>query len=296
MRHFYRFLILSCLLFSASANALQFFADGLYWQTTETVDWVHNNNLSTSNQAITFKTFSFNPAPGFRIGAGYQSDWDTKLYYTKYYNSTNASASGHLKSAFQGAVFTLPGGGFLFDTASASLAIDYNMIDWDFGKRFEITKALALHPVVGFRGGWINQTIHSNLQSPTFSIVELIKHNFTGIGPKAGIETTLALLQGKDYQLGLAADFAAAYLWGHWTFSDKDLNYPFSSYVSSRNFGSLAIQALLGASLEYNRLSVKLGYEINDWFNQFQLLDDDTGGINADLILQGLTLNISYDF
>lgn len=303
MRYLYRLLIISCFLLSSSVRAYELFADALYWQATETVDWVHANNLSKTNQAVTFKTFSFNPAPGFRVGAsyGYQTptDWDTKLYFTKFYTSTNDSASGNLKSAFNGSVFTLPTGGTLFSTGQASLAINYNTIDFDFGRHFAITKALVLHPIVGVKGGWISQTIHSNLQSSTYSVSELIKQNFSGVGPKAGIETRLALMQNNDYQLNLAADFAAAYLWGHWRFSDKQLYIPdpFLNIVAERSFGSLTLQALLGVNLDYNeKLSMKLGYEINDWFNQFQILDDDTGGNNDDLILQGLTLNITYKF
>lgn len=38
----------------------------------------------------------------------------------------------------------------------------------------------------------------------------------------------------------------------------------------------------------------KSEYEINDWFEQFQIFDDATGAHNNDLILQGLTVQLAY--
>jgi len=41
---------------------------------------------------------------------------------------------------------------------------------------------------------------------------------------------------------------------------------------------------------------LKAGYEIQDWLNHFQVFTDASGTENADLILQGLTIDVRFDF
>jgi hypothetical protein len=43
-------------------------------------------------------------------------------------------------------------------------------------------------------------------------------------------------------------------------------------------------------------LAIKAGYEIQDWFNQYQVFDDGTGSHTNDLVLQGLTVRVRYEF
>lgn len=302
MRYLYRLIILSCLLFSSSAYALEFFFDVLYWRPTEAVDWVLSNNLNATNQNITYKTISFGFEPGFRVGVGYECDWDTKFYYTRYYTKATDSARGNLTSAFLGGKLaqTVPTNptNFFYQTGQINFTIDYNIFDWDVGKRFYPNELLMLHPLVGLRGGWINQTTNSSFQG-LHSVTENIKNNFSGIGPKVGIEGKVTFLRKDDYHFNLIANFTTAYLAGHWTINDiLNDNAPrtIKIDVASRNFGALAMQGLLGLNLDYKRFSMNLSYEINDWFNQCQIFDDATGPHNNDLILQGVTLSLSYNF
>jgi hypothetical protein len=159
-----------------------------------------------------------------------------------------------------------------------------------------------LRPLVGLEGGWINQTIDSNFQGPVSS-EENIKNDFAGIGPKLGIESKLTFSHRNDSRVSLVAGFAVPYMWGHWNVNDTEHNNAASptpntiiAGIASRNFGAVAFQGSIGVNWDYKSLSMKLGYEINDWLNQCQFFDDATGGHNNDLILQGMTFNLAYHF
>lgn len=304
MRYLYQLIIIACLLFSSSVHALTFFFDPLYWRATESVDWELSNNLNSTNQNITYKTIAFDFKPGFRVGVDYEAAcWNTKFYYTKYYTKANDSDNGNLTSAFLAAKNIQtnpldPSLDFFYQSGQVNFTINFNMIDWDVGKRFYVTDRIVLRPLVGLKGGWINQTINTNFQG-RISVIENIKNDFKGIGPKVGVEGRLEFFCINNYQFDVVADFATSYLWGHWTIKDVLNDSAQKSYiigVSDHDFGALAFQGMIGASLAYKQFSMTLGYEINDWLNQCQIFDDATGAHNNDLILQGITLRLAFDF
>jgi hypothetical protein len=307
MRYFRLLLVLSlCLLGARRACALDFFGDALYWQATETVDWVLNTNRQPSDQFVTYKSTLFNFGPGFRVGVGQQEeDWGTKVYYTHFFTSTTDSASGNLTAAFLGGKEAQPPSPTLyFSTGQLYAAINYNIFDWDVGKNYHPAEALTVRPVLGLRGGWINQAINTGFQAQ-YSVLgtpvaenaaEQMKNNFWGVGPKVGLENSLNLWRGEQSEINCVANFYTAYLLGRWSVSDVTANSTNTTGVDPRNFGALAFQAILGLNLKYGNWSATVGYEFNDWLNQLQIFDDATGPHNNDLILQGLTLRAGYSY
>lgn len=301
MRHYFKFITLTGLLFSSSTYASsEVFVAPLYWRATETLDWVHTNNLDPSNLLIGFQAVKYNFDPGFRVGLGYEGDFDTRVYYTQFKTEGLDWANGNLTTGFLGGRLsqTIPATTF-YQTGQAKFKINFNMIDWNIGKQFQVTKSLMLHPIVGLEGGTIRQQFDTNFQSQPLSITERVRNNFAGFGPKAGIESKLVFLSINDFNYSLVADLSTSYLWGKWHITDIEQTSSMGSVivnVAPRNFGALSIQGLIGASMNYNNLSIKLAYELSDWFNQCQIFDDETGTQNNDLILQGLTLNLAYRF
>lgn len=300
MRNLSRAIILSSLLLSSSSYAYSFelFAEPLYWRATEVIDWAFTNNQSTTNQSITYKTIDFDYKPGFRVGVGLKGDLDTELYFTKYFTDAKDQVYGNTTSAFLATKIAQPSAGFAYQAEQVDFDIDYNMIDWDLGKRFYVTQSLMLRPIVGISGGWIDQKIKTNLQG-AISASENLKNNFYGVGPKAGIEAQIKLFNHNDAQLNLVADFATDYLWGHWTITDHlydSVGRTIEISTNKREMGAVGLQALLGLNFDYKQFSMKFGYEINDWLNQNQIFDDATGGHETDLILQGITLKLAYYF
>jgi hypothetical protein len=308
-------LLVCCLLQAQQAHAIELFGDFLYWQANEPVDWVLDTNSNPANQYVTYKTTVFNFAPGFRVGVGQQGEWDTKVYYTHYHSSAADSASGDLTAAFLGGKLSQPPApSFYYDTGQMNAAIDYNIFDWDIGKHYNPTESLLVRPIVGLRGGWINQSFNTAFQAAypvlgipvTETVTENMKSNFWGVGPKIGIENVWNVWRGEELEINCTANFFTAYLLGHWQIRDVTnttttvLGLPLNSTttvpIPNRDFGALAFQVVLGFNLKFRGWSTTVGYEINDWLNQCQIFDDATGPHNNDLILQGLTLKVDYGF
>ncbi|HSX21061.1 MAG TPA: Lpg1974 family pore-forming outer membrane protein [Gammaproteobacteria bacterium] len=281
---------------SNAANAVNFFADALYWQATETIEWCYNNSLSTPNQIIEYHTMQFNFDPGFRVGVGFDGTFDIKFYYTRFYTKSNATASGNLVSTYLGG--KLAQSSTFFHSGQLAATINFNMFDLDLSKGFTVANSLVLRPVIGLRGGWIDQSVDTSFRGST-SISEYVTNNFRGIGPKAAIETQWWLKRTKNSRWNIFADFTGSYLWGYWQITDVTYQSTGAQvHINSgnRTFGAITLQALVGLEFAYKCLDVQLGYEIVDWFNQFQVLDDGTGAHDNDLILQGLTLQLAYRF
>lgn len=310
MRRF-RWLLICCLAMTCPRTlALEFFGDVLYWQPTEPVEWTMNTNRSTPDQVVAFKTVDYDFSTGFRVGVGLERDWGVKLSYTRFYTETENTATGNLTPVFFGGRFAVPTllDPPYFQDGNIRAAIDYNVLDLDFGKSFRPIESLQLRPVLGLRGAWIHQTFDAEFQGTwlggLFSEIsdEHIKNNFWGIGPKLGIENTLNLWSGERCRIDLALNFYTAYLLGFWTISDSTINTTNLGTIGSdvpindRQFGALAFQAMAGVTLQYKNWDATAGYEINDWLNQCQIFDDGTGPHNNDLIVQGLSIRVSYGF
>lgn len=310
MRHFCRILILSSFLLSANSYAaVEIFLDPLYWRATENVDFYHSSNLDATNLVIGFKTITYDFAPGFRVGAAYEGNFDTKLYYTKFYTRAKDSASGNLTTEYLGGRLAQTTPTSFYKTGQADFRINFNMIDWNVGKHFDVSNTLMLRPLVGLEAGVINQTFNTNFQGQytpstgitnnNFALTENITNNFFGIGPKIGIESKLVFFQKNDFVYSLVANFETSYLWGSWNIRDIQQNNSSGTVivnVANRDVGSLGLQGMMGAGLNYKNFSMKLAYELSDWTNQCQFFDDETGTKNTDLYLQGLTLSFSYKF
>jgi hypothetical protein len=184
------------------------------------------------------------------------------------------------------------------------------MFDWEIGRKFWINKPLILHPFVGIKGGWIDQSIHSKWQNSSLSGAEHfnvgsenLKNNYWGIGPKAGINSKWNLYNDHS-QFYLLGDFSIALMWGHWSFSDlfqNDLSQEVSVDLQNINSGSSMLQMFMGFgwdnNFSKNRLfSVKLGYEMQFWLDQLQFYSFTAGRLVNILTLQGGTLELHFNF
>jgi hypothetical protein len=292
-----RLILLLCFLTSPIAHASDIFIEPLYWRITQPIDWVYFNSATTPSQTIAYQTTTFHFTPGFRVGANFtQTNWDSSLYYTQYSAKTADTAQGNLVSGLLGSKLVQASATptFFYTAGHVQSSIDYHMLDWNIGKCFAATEKLSLHPVIGLEGGVVNQSLDSYLQGST-SATENVKQRFKGLGPKIGIESTINLLQ----HVNLVANFYSAYLLGYWEITDKlhtNLASNVDIDVANRNLGTMSLQGLLGLQWNYKQFSVRAGYEITDWFNECQIFDDATGAHDNDLILQGLSLKISYRF
>jgi hypothetical protein len=295
----------------AQTKTIDIFADALYWYTSETVDWAFVLKHGPNSETSTYKTFTFDWAPGFRVGLGYNmmhDQWDTQLSYTWFQSKAKDHAEGIVTTAFLAARLSLleP-----FSTGKASLNLRYNIFDWDLGRSFLVSKHLSFRPAIGLKGGRITQMIRSDWTIPNFlnlfefTASENFKQRFQGAGPKGGLTGKWGFGNVPKNYFSLIGQFEAGYLWGHWSMRDEfidNLSTVINVKTTARNFGALVLHAFLGFGWDVNfdhdrsHFGLKLGYEIQDWFNQFQLYSDTSGSQNNDLILQGFNLGVRFDF
>jgi hypothetical protein len=294
MRYSHQILIGISLVFSSMAHAIDFYADALYWQASESAEWALTNNLSSTNQVISYKTMSFNFAPGFRVGVGLNTkDWGSRFLYTHYNVGTNDSTSGTVISGFEDGKFVQT----FSNSAQVNFIIDFNMFDVDLYKELQVNQSLLFRPLIGLRGGWIKQGINTHFQGQ-IDYAETINNNFSGFGPKIGLESQWSFYRGDNYRYSLITNVASSFMWGNWAINDsltQNNSLQISQVlVGKRDFGALAVQGVVGVSLDYYGYLVKVAYEVSDWFNQYQVFDNTTGARNNDLVLQGLTVGLSY--
>jgi hypothetical protein len=295
----------------AKTRYFDLFIDLLYWQPSEPVDWAYTLSVNGGVEQVAYKMISFGWDPGFRVGLGYQMEydqWDTQLSYTRFQSATHSQTTGNITSIFLGSKTALYNS---YENAKINWKLQFNLFDLDLGRSFWISHALSLRPCIGVKAGWIDQTIDSQWINPLvlgfrvpLTAKENIEHDFLGGGPKGGVRGKWVLGCIDRYSFSLLGDLASSYLWGNWTITDKFRGSltSVSTNIGNRTFGSFVLQGLLGIGLDWNirreqsHISIKLGYEFQDWFSQFQAFDNGTGGHNNDLILQGATFDIHFDF
>lgn len=288
------------------------FIDVLYWQPSESFSWAFTLSSNGNSEQVAYKMLVFEWTPGFRVGLGYNMEydgWDMQLFYTRFQSNTKAKTSGNVTPAFIASVPALYGS---YEAGALDWTLRFNIFDFSLGRSFWVSQDLSLRPMIGLKGGWINQMIYSQWQNPLvanlirveISVEEHVKHNFLGGGPLGGVRGQWALGCVRENLFSLIGDMGAAYMWGRWTINDE-LHGGLTSVsvpVGNRNFGSFVLQSFFGLGLDtslrngQSHFSAKLGYEIQDWINQLQIFDHSTGGHNNDLILQGGSLNFRFDF
>lgn len=283
---------------SSTAHAYELFADALYWRSTETIDWAYVNDRHLPDQHITYRTINFPFEPNFRIGINSEKNVNFSFYYTKFHTHANDAVFGNATSAFIADRIANFPDGYLYQAGEIDFTIDYNMFDIDLSQSFCIDETLTFSPIIGLRGGWINQSISTDFQGPV-SALERVKNNFIGLGPKTSFETHVGLFRAQTYQLDFFVNFTGAYLWGHWKIKDTYLDTTpktVNVILDSKNFGALVLEGSLGFKFHYKNFSLKFAYEIIDWFNQCQIYDNDSGPNNEDLLLQGFTFGLLGSF
>jgi hypothetical protein len=311
--------------FHPNSSAFNVFADLIVWTAQEAgADcWAEAITSNQSSLSDDLRQVHFGLDLGFRVGVGYgmkHDQWDTTVYYTWFYTKGTDHTSrgpGSIHSTFIGNFYVNnPEGsgisGPAYESASIAWTIRFNMVDWDLGRNFWISKSLALRPFIGIKGGSIHQFIHSKWQNPEVSEsdffnvgIENLKNNFWGIGPEAGIDTKWVLFNAENHFLSLFGNISGAVMWGHWSLKDvyyNDIQQKITVNPQSLNSGAPMVRVLTG--LEWNmdfeqnryRFSTKLGYEMQFWLKQLHFYSFTGGRLDNQLTLQGGTLEFSFDF
>lgn len=311
--------------FKPDSTSFDVFADLLVWCAKESGsdNWAQVIVAHGAAIKCDVRDVRFDWDAGFRVGLGYgmrHDQWDTQLYYTRFHTQGDdhvSSSPGSVFSAFLGNFYIdnqngAGISGIAYQKASMRWTIHFDMLDWELGRNFRVSKALALRPFIALKGGWIHQSIHTKWQHPNRSGAEFfntgkenLKNNFSGIGPCAGLNTKWALVVRENQSFSLLGDLSGAVMWGHWKLKDvykNDIQQEVVVKLSHINSAASMLRTFLGFGWDTNfrqnrsHFSAKLGYEMQFWLDQLQLYLFDAGRLNDVLTLQGGTLEFRFDF
>jgi hypothetical protein len=264
--------------------------------------------LSSSSSKGKVEHSHFNWAPGFRVGAGYHLEhdaWDWHVNFT--WLHAHALNSAHRPK--QGSLFPQKGFNSIAraENMHSHWHVHYYVLDLEVGRRYFVSKYLALRPQFGIESAWICQRRRYHISEQRTSRAENIygKNNFWGIGPRAGCEGAWYFKR----HFSLIGALAGALQWGRFkdSLSETRLTPREKRKIASvaGNFHRLVpnVQMALGLGWEstindeQNHLTICLSYEFQYWWRQNQFLN----GVgfqreSMDLSINGATLNARFDF
>ena len=290
--------------------------DFLYFYTAESNDYAFIKNWenaeSVNSGSVDYRLFDYDWAPGFRVALGFDTGlnhFDSHFSYTWFQSKSKEIATGVVTPSFFASRLS---GLEPFGKEQVSTNLHYNIFDWDLGQMFSASPHLLTRPYLGLKGGWIKQDFHCYLSQSLSSLSfldsagrEMIEQIFRGGGPKVGLELKFVLGDYTKSYFSLLGQYECAFLWGNWTIKDE-FKDPIGSEIflrtSNRNFGSLTMSSFLGFSYDAlinhsnTKFRIKIGYEIENWFNQLQIFTDISGAQSNNLFLQGLSAGLNLDF
>lgn len=303
-----------------------FTADYLYWKIDEDKLGyaVHASNLPTDDtlpQIEKLKEQEFKWTSGFRVGAGYNipyDSWNLFLNWTHLHIQTTSHTRSDDFLVFGFGDTAASNEIIIGNDASSKWVFEFNMIDFELGKRCLIGQKLLLRPHIGLKGGWIDQSqkigYDDFIDSITLLPVSLSavkkKNDFSAIGPRIGVDSRW--LMGK--QFSIFSNFSGALLYGNFDVKATYTNIePFSESPPGGTIWSKqhrlrpTVQMLLGADWERHFtkniwLHIGAAYELQYFWNQWQVLSAPQSIVlgqfhdDGDLTMHGLTVQLAIGF
>lgn len=309
--------------FSIQHNALNLHADLLYWTAREsgTENWAQVFDNASPDSTITILPVDFKWNAGLRVGADYALPcdcWDTRFYYTWFRTkgSDHASTDGLITSSFTGSFYinNTEGAhlGPSYRKAGIDWTINFNMFDWELGRKLQICNTLALRPFIGLKGGWIHQSVNTTWEDPivanpaSFGVSrENIKNNFFGIGPSIGMDGVWDLCRTERHTINIFGDISGALMYGHWSFSDiytNEVPQRVEIDVPASDGAATMMRSFVGMGWETPLcdgnyiVQLRIGYEFQIWMDQLQFYSLNWGRLGNPLTLQGGTVDFQFKF
>jgi hypothetical protein len=301
-------------------NGIGMFATGdyLYWVAKQdnmqyaSTGYTNDNFISTAPGSASNLKFRFHS--GFKAGLGFSFGhdyWDLSSTYTWFLSDNNTgSVKGGEYSGLTPSFDPYIDLSYAdyFTKASSLWTLHFNVIDVDLGRNFYISKYLSLRPFIGLKGSWQKQKSSSSylgmmIDTP-FSYSRNLKSSFWGIGIHTGCNTAWHLAGTWS----IYGDIAFSSLWGPFQTKRTDKSSSSGSDVTpvsqTNNFHTLSpvLELALGLRKEqwfyHNRfhVAVQAGWEEQIWWDQNQFAWNRSISLNGNLILQGLTARIRFDF
>ncbi len=265
-------------------------------------------------------------ASGFKVGLGSDfchDGWDVFAQYTWFKSTNNNHTSGDSDDGVAGSLtdaywfadsINNPIATTSYVSAASQWRVNMNVVDLALGRNFYVSPRLMLKPFYGLKGAWNKQHMNVDFVLPgqagfseTFATTNHIKN--WGIGIRGGMNTSWHFSRS----FSIIGDMAFTALWEEFKvkrFDSRTNNV--TGIVSGSNvdikenqYGvkpviewMLGLKWETGLSCDAYHLAITAAWEEQVWFgqNKFLRLPGNAVGTGGDLSLQGLTIDVMFDF
>ena len=221
-------------------------------------------------------------------------------------------------------------------SGSAKARLNFNVLDWELGRWFYISDSISIRPHTGLKGSWIslketdNYVRRTETLLPVFTSYSVKNTNKSwAVGPSAGIKSNWYFGSGNTIDpcdghvrsrphFSIFGDFSGALMYSHFKNKHSEGSvgpatataFGFNPSHLNRNLLVPVLTGFMGLAYDtcFNcdkfHLGIRLGYELQYWFRQNQRFDINENVVlprynrttGEDLALQGMTLDIRFDF
>ncbi|MBM3207059.1 MAG: hypothetical protein FJZ57_00405 [Chlamydiae bacterium] len=310
-------------------------ADLLIWQAHEDgLAYVTKGNSDTLYKSKT-EELNFKWDPGCRVGIGWNTPhdgWDTLLTWTYYHTKASSTTTRDEDTLYP--LFESPYYNSFLTTdpysAHGKWRLNLNLIDFELGREFFVSKWLTLRPFIGGRSAWIYQHMNANyngyeylpptttkglgIDPITINYRYRDRNAFWGVGVRPGLGSQWGLGNGFSFY----GNTAVSLLYGF--FQEKQHQYcDFSSGDTvnhiknnhSTRTSSVIVESQVGLRWETMSTNDRIHFSISaGWenfvffgqnqFNRFVGATEETQALffanQGDLTIQGYTLSLRLDF
>jgi hypothetical protein len=277
-----------------------------------TAEWLYWMVREEGTEFVTERNLTFDYTSGIRAGLGvhlpYTDGWDIYATYSYFAPSTSKSVEGSFYPLFlfQGAGSHTP----TVTSADAHWSIQFQVIDWAFGRAFYLAPSLSVHPFAGMKGAWIDQHAHVHYKGGSIPDGETFTTHFTndfaGAGPLLGLDSNWHWGAG----FSLLGTLSSSLVIGN--FDTKQTQDQLSADVVDYHHGFNLVSPMVQMALslawdrnfnqERSHFGMNIGFESQYWWSQNQT-ELFTGADmpsyqrqKGDLALYGLILGARFDF
>ena len=259
---------------------------------------------------------------GFKAGLGTdfcRNGWDINAFYTWFKSDTKGSTPSFSTVPGFGVPLLLDiywninslGDGNSWSFGEAHWRLNLNVVDLELGRNFYVSPRLMVRPFYGFKGVWTKQrmdVVFDGVDPMGLSLINSManKMNNWGIGARAGMDTSWHFTRN----FSLIGDMAFTALWEQFKVHRMDtVDAVGVLFISIFDFkeNQYAVKPVIewmmglkwesGFSCDAYHLALVAGWEQQLWFGQNKFLRlPATVGTGGDLTLQGLTVDVRFDF
>ncbi|MGI0486045.1 Lpg1974 family pore-forming outer membrane protein [Pantanalinema rosaneae CENA516] len=275
------------------------------------VDPAAPNTLATSGEV---KQVELEDATAIRFGATFRpggSAWDFGATFTQF----ETEGSSKAEAPTDGFLFSTQSHPFQNDTAETANAkadLDYSSTNVEIGHTFQIGRQLGVRVFGGVQAAAVDRTMTTELDGVDYTNGKIkLKNEFSGVGPRLGIEGRLLLGAG----FSLFGRGAGSLMVGELSSSFNETDNDGADTVANIDYdrgGQLVpvLEAALGVDWEAAlgksaKLNISAGYEVQQMFNvteSIRFSDAASPGVftreKGDLNLHGFFVKggLSFEF